>query len=235
MKNNSKIVFVSGANRGIGFEFARQLIGKSCKVIAGYRDEKRSQDLLELGKKSENLFPFKVDVTSEKELSELKNFISSEFGKLDFLINNAGINENRSAEINGLDLQDLTHIFNVNLGSAFLTTKFLYPLLQKGKKQKIVNLSSHLASISLSTAYSVPYSISKAALNMLTKNQATEFQKDKISVFAISPGWVKTEMGGSSAPLTAEESVSTILKTIEDLSLPESGQFLDIDGNKIPY
>lgn len=235
MQNNSKIVFVSGANRGIGFEFVRQLIGKSHKVIAGYRDENRSQDLLEFGKKSENLFPFKVDVTSEKELSELKSFISSEFGKLDFLINNAGINENRSAKTVEMDLQDLTHIFNVNLGSAFLATKFLHSLLLKGENPKIINLSSHLASISLSNGYSVPYSISKVALNMLTKNQATEFQEDKISVCAISPGWVRTAMGGNSAPLSAEESVSKILETVENLSLSESGQFLDIDGNKIPY
>ena len=104
------------------------------------------------------------------------NFIANQFGALDILINNAGINLNRARSINQLDLSDMAHHFEINVGGAFLTTKFLYPLIKAGRGKKIINISSKLGSIELSSGSSIPYSISKAALNMLTKNQSVEYK-----------------------------------------------------------
>jgi len=228
-----KIAFISGANRGIGYRLVTQLAAKSYRVIAGYRDEARAETLL--AQQSDNLHPFKVDVTVPQMLDALRDFIENHFGKIDLLINNAGILQSRHHHLNELEWSDIARHFDVNVGGAFLATKHLYPLLKQGDAAKIVNISSRLGSIALSGGSSVAYSISKAALNMLTKSQANEFRADGVTVISIHPGWVRTDMGGSAAPLRPEESAAHIINTIEQLSPDQTGQFLNYDGTPLPY
>ena len=235
MTDNFQTVFISGANRGIGFELARQLSRQPFQVIAGYRDESRSQALLREAQKTNNLSPFKVDVTSENDLKELYNFIANRFGALDILTNNAGVNLNRARSFNQLEWSDMAHHFDVNVGGAFLATKCLYPLIKAGRGKKIINISSKLGSIELSSGSSIPYSISKVALNMLTKNQSVEYKAAGITVISLSPGWVRTDMGGGAAPLSVEESSTRILQVIDTLSLSQTGQFMDLNGDILPY
>ncbi len=236
MNNNVQTVFISGANRGIGKGLALQLSNRACQVIAGYRTESRSTDLLAEAQKRDNLFPFKVDVTSESDLKELYTFIANQFGYLDILINNAGINLTRSRKINELEWSDIAHHFKVNVGGAFLATKYLYPFIKAGQSKKIVNISSKLASIELSSGGgTTPYNVSKASLNMLTKQQAIEYRIDGITAISLSPGWVRTDMGGGAAPLSVQESATRILKVIDTLSLSRTGQFMDVDGELLPY
>ena len=235
MNNNFQTVFISGANRGIGKELALQLSEQAYNVIAGYRDEIRSQSLLGEGQKRSNLFPFKVDVTSESDLNALYTFIANQFNQLDVLVNNAGIFSSRNVQLNALAWSDITHHIDVNVGGVFLMTACLYPLLKKGEAKKIVNISSRLASIELNSGGFFPYNVSKTALNMLTKHQSVEYKADDITAISLSPGWVKTEMGGNAAPLTVQQSAAKILQIIETISLADSGHFIGIDGDILPY
>jgi NAD(P)-dependent dehydrogenase (short-subunit alcohol dehydrogenase family) len=235
MTKNLQTVFISGANRGIGYELSLQLSRQSYQVIAGYRDSGRSEQLHKMSGKIDNLIPFKVDVILEENLKKLAGFISDQFGYLDVLVNNAGINIKRIRAMNVLNWSDLSNHINVNVGGVFLTTKYLYPLLQKGKAKKIINISSKLGSIKPNSGGSIPYCLSKASLNMLTKQQANEYRSDGICTISVSPGWVQTDMGGRSAPLSVEQSSTQMIKLIKKVSLPQSGQFLDLDGNQLPY
>lgn len=235
MIDKSTVVFVSGANRGIGFELTRQLSQQGSQVVAGYRDKDRSEKLLELSHSSTNIFPFNVDVTEESLLGALNEFIDQKFGYLDIIFNNAAINFKRNAALNDLEWSDISQHLEVNVGGAFLTARYLYPLLKKGTRRIIVNISSRLGSMELCIPGSIPYSISKASLNMLTRHQAMEYKKDGVTVISISPGWVRTDMGGHTAPLSVEESVSSMLKVVDDLSLTMTGQFLDVDGTPLPF
>lgn len=226
-----KVVFISGANRGIGLELTSQMSKKGYKVVAGYRDKKRSKSLL----KTNGIFPFKVDVTAEADLRKLYEFISKRFGYLDILINNAGVNVKPSVNINELEWDDIVENFTVNVGGPFLVTKYLYSLITKGKEKKIINISSRMGSIQLCSGGAVPYRISKTALNMLVKNQAIEFQPDGVTVAGLHPGWVKTDMGGRDATLEVGESAGKIIQTIEKISFGDTGKFMTFDGELIPY
>ncbi|MEM7028694.1 MAG: SDR family oxidoreductase [Chloroflexota bacterium] len=235
MDSRKQYAFVSGANRGIGYELVQQLANQSYLVIAGYRNEAKAQTLLHQANSHSQILPFKVDTTVEDDLQTLHNFTATQFGSLDLLINNAGINLKREADLNELAWPDLTHHLDVNVGGPFLTTKYMYPLIKKGIGKKVVNISSRLGSIDLSGGGSIPYRLSKTSLNMLTRQQAIAYQADGITVVSISPGWVQTDMGGNSAPLRVQDSVGQILQQIDKLALAQSGQFIDLDGSSIPY
>ena len=235
MSDTIQSVFISGANRGIGYELVQQLSSQSYQVIAGYRDENRAEALLAQAQVTSNVFPIKADVTLENDLKDLFDFITHQVGSLDVLINNAGINLNRTLPMNDLELSDLAYHFEVNVGGAFLTAKYLYPLLHAGRQKKIINISSKLGSIELNSGGPIPYSISKAGLNMLTKHQAFAYKAAGITVVSLSPGWVRTDMGGDAAPLSVEESATRIIDVLDSISIAQSGQFINIDGERLPY
>lgn len=233
--SEKKVVFISGGNRGIGHEMAQAFSKKSCQVVVGYRHENNSAQLLEEAQKSDNLFPFQVEVTAEKDLNALADFIAQKFGHLDILVNNAGVFLNRSQRMHDLAWTEIAHHLDVNIGSVFLTTRCLYPLLQKGNDKKVINISSQMGSIELCAGGGLPYRISKAGLNMLTKNQAIEYRRDGVSVVSLHPGWVRTDMGGSNADLSVQEAVSHLVKVIETISPEQSGQLLNFNGEVLPY
>lgn len=231
----NRIVFVTGANRGIGLEFARQLTARGDIVVAGYRDPERSAELLGMAENTEHLYAIPVDVTEEEAVERVRDLITKKFGRLDLLINNAGIHIKYSDPIDRLKPVDLMENFRVNVIGPFLAARILHPLLAKSDRAAIINISSTLGSIERSTDESVPYSISKAALNMLSKKQAMAYRKDGILTVALSPGWVRTDMGGPNASLHPSESVSRMLKVIDDLTPDDSGAFIGYDGQPRPY
>lgn len=233
--SDNMIAFISGANRGIGYEFARQLGTLGWQVIAGYRSEDKSKALLQDAEKKNNIHPFKVDIIDEKMLKDLADFIKNEFGRLDLLINNAAINPSRSIDINNVSLEEINNAFQVDVVGQLLTARHLYELLRKGKNAKLINISSKAGLISVADSSNVPYRIGKAALNMLNKIQAESYRADNIIVIAMTPGWVRTDMGGSSARLAPEESVAGMLKVIENISMNDAGSFIAYDGERIAY
>lgn len=230
-----RTVFISGANRGIGYELVHQMANQHFSVVAGYRDKDRSNRLLNDAQKNSAVLPFQVDVTVETDLEKLQDFIMTKFGHLDILINNAGINVRPDTELNKIDWSDIAVSFMVNVGGPFLTTKYLYPLLLAGKDKKIINVSSKMASITLSGADAMPYRTSKAALNMLTKNQSERYKRDGVAVISMHPGWVRTDMGGDSAHLSSKESARQILQIVNQITISKSGKFLDINGDLLPH
>jgi NAD(P)-dependent dehydrogenase (short-subunit alcohol dehydrogenase family) len=235
MENEDRVAFISGANRGIGFGLTLEMVQHGCKVAAGYRNEARSKNLLAEAEKHAHILPVKVDVTIEDDLKNLYQFIENQFGHLDILVNSAGVNMNDSAQVNELNWQDVARSLEVNVGGPLMTSKALYPLLQKGREKKIINISSQMGSIQLTDGGATPYRVSKAALNMLSRNQAIEYKKDGIAVVIVHPGWVKTDMGGPAAPLTVAESTGKIFKIIEMISLSNTGEFISVTGDTIPY
>ncbi len=232
---DERVAFVSGANRGIGFGMTLEMVRNGCKVVAGYRDEERSHELLAEAEKDKNIYPVRVDVTSESDVQHLHEFIAGHLGHLNILVNSAGVNINEPAPINKLSWEDISKSLMVNMGGPFLTSQHLYPLLQKASEKKIINISSQMGSIQLSGGGATPYRISKAALNMLTRNQAIEYKKDGISVVCLHPGWVRTDMGGPAAPMTVAESAKKIFQIIETVTLANSGEFISVNGETIPF
>jgi NAD(P)-dependent dehydrogenase (short-subunit alcohol dehydrogenase family) len=235
MEIEKRAAFISGANRGIGFGLTLEMAQHGCKVAAGYRDESRSEKLLAEAEKQRNILPVKVDVTVEDDLKHLYRFIENHCGHLNILVNSAGVSVNESAEVNKLNWKDLARNLEVNVGGPLMTSKTLYPLLQKGREKKIINISSQMGSIQLTDGGATPYRVSKAALNMLSRNQAIEYKGDGIVVVIVHPGWVRTDMGGSAAPMTVAESVRKIFQIIEVISLANTGEFISVTGDTIPY
>jgi len=230
-----RVVFVTGANRGIGLEYVRQMVEREYFVFAGYRSEARSRDLLAMAKKKDNLEAVTVDVIDAKQLEQVRDIISDRFGRLDMLVNNAGIQIKYDNVIDDIEPDEIVENFRVNVVGPFLTAKILRPLLAKGSKPIIVNITSQMGSIEQASGNAVPYRISKAALNMLTKNQAVSYAEDGIIAVALHPGWVRTDMGGSSAPLSPRDSVAGMLQVIDGLKGRDSGRFFGYDGRPRSY
>lgn len=230
---NEKIVFISGANRGIGFGMQQVLLARGYTVIVGFRSIPSTHTFLV--QESDQRHPVKIDVTDESDCTDLYNWIEARFGRLDYLINNAGILIDQGVALNDLDVTDLSLTFNVNVGGVHLVTKSLYPLLVKGDGKQIFNISSNMGGIGRGQGGSTAYRVSKAALNMLTVNQAVAYQPDGVAAVAVHPGWVQSDMGGSNATLTVEQSATSLIDLLESLTPGQSGQFLNYDGSPLAW
>lgn len=227
--------FISGANRGIGFELALQLAARGMRVVAGYRDPASSGALLGKVDEVAGLHAKQVDVRCEQELAQLGTWIQAELGGLDLLVNNAGICLQREHSLDELSWQDFTSHLDVNLGGVFKTTRALSPLLKASGGGMIVNVSSRMGSISLAATGNAPYRVSKAALNMLSRLQAEAFAGDGITVLNVTPGWVRTDMGGQAAPTGPQNAVRDLVALMEDFPAVRSGEFVDREGESLPY
>jgi NAD(P)-dependent dehydrogenase (short-subunit alcohol dehydrogenase family) len=233
--SGTPVVFVTGANRGIGLEFVRQLVTRKAHVFAGYRSQQRSRELLTMAKKRDNLDAVLIDVTDEHQINKAREIVAHAFERLDMLINNAGIQINYDGDVDDVEPDEIMENFRVNVVGPFLTAKIFHPLLAEGTRPKIINITSQMGSIEQASGNAVPYRISKAGVNMLTKNQASAYAGDGIITVALHPGWVRTDMGGSGAPLSPQESVSGMLKVIDGLKEADNGRFIGFDGRPRSY
>lgn len=231
-------ILVTGANKGIGLALARELAAQDHTVIAACRNPAAAKELRELETRHADLFSIvKLDVNSDSSVAEAARVVAAIVPALDALVNNAAIfPEEGDESILDIDLAHFRAAFETNVLGVIRMTRALLPLLEKGRNPRIINISSGAGSISDKTdsAY-YAYSTSKAALNMVTRALAAEFKPRNIAVVAISPGWVKTEMGGPNAPLTPEESARSLARTITNLSLKDTSTFLDRDGGTHEY
>jgi NAD(P)-dependent dehydrogenase (short-subunit alcohol dehydrogenase family) len=235
---DSKVAFITGANRGIGFETAKKLGELGVTVVLGVRDVVKGQDavkqLQSLGIKAEAIH---YDATDVQTADTAYDYIASHYGKLDILVNNAGILQealvggNNSSTVR----QDvLQATFQTNLFAVVALTQKLLPLLKKATAGRIVNLSSILASQTLHSMPDSPidfakgfaYNASKTALNVYTIHLAHELKGTAIKVNSAHPGWVKTELGGSDAPMEVADSYKTsvYLATLDEAG-PTGGFF----------
>jgi NAD(P)-dependent dehydrogenase (short-subunit alcohol dehydrogenase family) len=238
-----KSILVTGGSRGIGLEFTRQYLKKGFQVFAASRSPERSSELQKLKAEfDDGLSIYQLDVSAEDSRQQLFRQLSKEVGKLDILINNAGIasgNEERRYRFGDLDQDDLCRCLLVNSVAQLLMTQGFFPLLEKGTRPIVVNISSDSGSIARkraggNTGYG--YSSSKTALNMMTKMLSHELRDDGIIVVSLHPGWVRTTMlYCENAPLEPSDSIGGMIRVIESLKMKDSGRFLDWQGNELPW
>lgn len=226
-----KVALITGANKGLGFQTAKELGQKGIKVLVGARNEERGNKAVsELKNEGIDAQFVQLDVSDASSIKNAVNAIEANHGKLDILVNNAGmIHPNESWEqnsVNSLSLDVLRSTFETNFFGLVDLTQQLVPLIRKSEQGNIVNVSSVLGSLQeandpASDYYSVKpfsYNASKAAVNSYTIHLATALKEDNIKVNSAHPGWVQTDLGTEYAPLTVEEGA----KTIVDLALDTS-------------
>ena len=216
----NKIAFITGANKGIGLETARQLGKQNITVIVGSRDPKKGDAAAQqLRDQKIDAHAVPIDVSNEKSVQDAAARVEKEFGRLDILINNAGVmidDQNKKTSEQSLDTWRRT--FDTNLFGLIATTRAFLPLLRKSEAGRIVNLSSILGSITFHATPGSPiydfkvapaYDVSKSAVNAFTVHLAHELKDSKIKVNAAHPGWVKTDMGGEGAQMEIEDGAKT--------------------------
>jgi NAD(P)-dependent dehydrogenase (short-subunit alcohol dehydrogenase family) len=217
---------VTGANRGLGLEFARQLSRRGDRVIATARNPKDAPELNGLDVRVEPL-----DVTDDASIARLATTLAGE--PIDVLINNAGVGQTTDT-LADLTAMELLRVFHANAVGPMMVAKALLPNVRAGGRRLIVSLSSVMGSIaSTSSGGSYAYRASKAALNMLNRTMAIELED--VTCIVLHPGWVKTDMGGAGARLEIPESIAGMLRVIDGLSQGDDGRYLDYQGNELPW
>lgn len=224
-------VLVTGAGRGIGLEFIRQLLTAKKNVVAWVRDPQSAQDLNELHKKfSTALTIQKVDVTNEKSIKDA----TAQLKSVDVVINNAGVLLDDKFKLATLPIETIKDTFEVNVYAPIRVAQSVLPLLEKSSSPLLVNISSKMGSIDDNTSGGYyAYRMSKTALNMFTKSFSVDYPK--IKTFCMHPGWVQTDMGGRNATTTIEQSVTGLLRTILEPQKFKSGAFINFEGNILPW
>jgi len=207
MTENGHVALVSGGNRGIGLEVGRQLAERGITVILGSRDQESGKEASE--SLHGNVLSHQLDVADAKSVDRLASFVEGEFGRLDVLVNNAGISNDEGQRGLDADLDRVREALETNLLGAWRLCKVAIPLMQRHGYGRIVNISTGMAALEDMGSGFPSYRVSKTALNALTRILASELRGSGILVNSVCPGWVQTDMGGSRASRTVEEGADT--------------------------
>jgi NAD(P)-dependent dehydrogenase (short-subunit alcohol dehydrogenase family) len=223
-----KIAVVTGANKGIGFEICRQLAQKGIKVILTARDEQKGKQAKDrLLKEGLDVLFQQMDVTDEGSIRQAADFVMNTFGKLDILVNNAGIGTDRDNPVLNVNIEQIKRILETNTFGPLRVCKAFIPIMLKNNSGRIINMSSGLASLSSMDSGSIGYRMSKTALNVITRVLASELKGTNILVNSMSPGWVRSDMGGPKAPRSIEEGADTAVWLATADNLPGGRFFQD--------
>jgi len=232
---SQKVAIVTGANRGIGFEACRQLSLQGIRTILTSRDDAKGQsaqhNLLQEGFE---VIYHQLDVTDLDSIIRLRSFVDENFNQLDILVNNSGVFLDRGTSVFDLRLDILRETMEINFIGALNMCQAFVPLMRKHGFGRIVNVSSGMGSINSMGGHSAAYKLSKATMNALTRIMADELKDDNILVNTMAPGWVRTDMGGPSAPRSLAQGADTIiwLATLPDDG--PTGEFFE-DRQSIPW
>lgn len=227
--DDKKVAFVTGANKGIGFEVARGLGKAGMTVLLGARDARRGAEASErLRGEGLDVREIEIDLGDEATIQAAATKIDAEFGRLDVLVNNAGITAQGDGPPSKADLAAVRRTFETNFFATVAVTQAMLPLVRKSAAGRIVNVSSGLGSLALNADPASPYAevkilgynASKAALNMMTVQLAYELRDTPIKVNAADPGYTATDLNGNSGPQTVEEGSEAILRLAQ---LPHDG------------
>jgi len=209
MNIKNAVIVITGANRGLGFAMAKKISDMGATVVIACRDLKKAKEAAKkIGGKS---IAMQVKVEDTKSVEKFAKELAHKFPVIDILINNAGVQKEKvGVHIENLDLKILQETLKVNLVGTIWMCKMLLPLMKSSPDARIINFSSGLGLLSYPRTGDYPaYSISKTAVNQVTKYLAEEVKSTNIKVFSVDPGWVKTDMGGVEAPLSIEEGIDT--------------------------
>ena len=222
-------IVITGANRGIGLELARHYAAKGHRVYACCRDAGKATDLDDLAK-TQDVHLLEVAVGEDDSVAALAEQLSGV--TVDILINNAGTGgpprEEQSALV--MDFEGWADTMNINTFAPVRVMQALLPNLRAAESAKVVNITSQMGALSLDMTVAYAYCSSKAALNKFMRMAAIELAKEDILVCLIHPGWVKTDMGGQAATLTAVESAQGIIQTVDKLEAANTGSFWNWNG-----
>jgi NAD(P)-dependent dehydrogenase (short-subunit alcohol dehydrogenase family) len=230
-EKSQKIALITGANKGIGLETARQLGKRGVTILVGARDLAKGEEAAEVLRGiGVDARAVKLDVVNESDRAAAAKLIEKEYGRLDILINNAAVmlDARTGNETSTTSDNMLRQTFETNFFAVVALTQTMLPLLRKSDAGRIVNLSSILASLSLHATKGSPiydaktfaYDASKAALNSFTIHLAHELRGTEIKVNSAHPGWVKTDMGGEGAQMEIGDGAKT---SVELATLPADG------------
>jgi len=244
---NQKVALITGANRGIGFETAKQLGEKGITVILGARTQSAANEAAaKLVEQGIPAFGLKLDVTDAGDRALAATYISENFGKLDILVNNAGIAPKESlfvSKSSETTAEEFQYIFETNFFAIVFLTNALLPLIRKSEAGRIVNLSSILGSQGIHSQPDSPiagyrvlsYNASKTALNMFTIQLADELKNSNIKVNSAHPGWVQTELGGNDqAPMNIFDGARTSVELALIGQDGPNGKFIHL-GEELPW
>lgn len=233
MTSTKKVAVVTGANRGIGFETARQLAKHGMKVVLVARDaEKGRAAATRLRGEDLDVDDAGLDVTSDESVREFARHIEKTYGRVDVLVNNAGVmidgksNATGSKSVTQADVETLRKTMETNVYGALRVTQALLPLMPRSDA-RIVNVSSGMGQLSEMNGGWTGYRLSKVSLNALTRIFADELKETGIRINSICPGWVKTDMGGPGAERTPAKGAETIVWLATEPSVPTGGFFRD--------
>lgn len=229
------VVLVTGANRGIGLEFSRQYAESGWRVYASCREPERATELGRLaaaGGGRISIHP--LDVTNTAHVAALPAVLGDQ--PLDMLISNAGIYGQEDADFGNTDVRAWLHAFHVNTIAPLKIMEALAGHVARGRRRVVACLSSKMGSMADNrSGGSYVYRSSKAALNAVVASAAVDLRSRGVTVVALHPGWVKTDMGGPNAELTVAASVSAMRALLDGLTVADSGRFIDVDGSTIPW
>lgn len=226
-------ILVTGANRGLGLEFVRQFSARGDRVFAASRGGKPIA--------LPGVTPVALDVGDEVSIEQAHRAVSNEADALDLLINNAGIYSTMGGRWTGesfgtLSAEEAVAILRVNSVGPILIAQRFSDLLSRGVNAKLANVSSGYGSVSRNDGhFPYHYSASKAALNQYMRSFAQEARPLGIAVLILSPGWVRTDMGGPNATLSPEESVAGMIRIIDRISLEETSSWFNYDGTTVQW
>lgn len=242
-----KIALVTGAYKGLGFALCKQLALYGYSVILTARDQIKANNAASVIEKETGVkvYPRALEVTNELEISELAAWVRNQFGKIDLIINNAGVNPKdysnktkmaKAFYLDSLDAQELMEVIHINSIAPLLVVKHFRSLLNQSEKPMVINISSWLGSVSnLSFGGHYGYVGSKNLLNIFNKSMANELKVDEIISVNVTPGWVQTDMGGSKALFTSQQAALNIINQATKVDIQSSGSFLNFDGTIHPW
>ena len=238
-------ILITGANRGLGLGFVRHCLSRGDMVLACARHPEQADALQSLQREhGDRLILIPLDVADEASIAEAHRIAGEQIDGLDLLVNNAGINEGsrdaggyrQNMRLGSIAPEAMLHVLQVNTVAPLMVAQAFLDLLHKGSHPRIVSISSGLGSIARAGGGYYSYATSKAGLNMVMRQLAMELRGDGIISVLFSPGWVRTDMGGGGAPVGVEESVSGMMRTIDGLTMAQTGQFLNWkDGNVLEW
>lgn len=238
-QHTDKIALVTGANKGIGLDIARQLGTNGVTVIIGARDAVRGQAATDLlrGEKLNAHF-VQLDVTDAASIMQAASAIQAQYGRLDILVNNAGINDAGDGAPSGASIDAARRLFETNFFGVLAVTQAMLPLLRAAPAARIVNMSSSLGSMAVNSdpanpyykARLIGYNASKAALNMLTVQLAEELRDTGMVVNAACPGYVSTDLNGHTGYLSTDEAAKVPVRLALLADDQVNGKLVDAHG-----
>lgn len=247
-----KSILITGCNRGLGLGLVKHLAGLSTpldNIFATCRDASRATELRALADKSSNIHIIEIDLTNTDSYKKIVDTVNEKVrgNGLNVLFNNAGISS-KFTRLGLVKERQITDALLLNTVAPIMLTKALSPLLKTAakkavdttelsvRKAAVINMTSVLGSIAENNDGGFyPYRCSKAALNAATKSMSIDLKADGILVVCLHPGWVRTDLGGSNAPMDVDTSVSHILNTLNSLTERHTGCFIQYDGKILPW